>query len=320
MDLYSQYLLVSPQNRGCTKLADAMETMSHDSVLNFLIREAYEPSDLFARLRGILHLEGGTLSVDDSIWDKPYSQSSCNELIARHYSGKHHRTVQGICIVSLFYTDVNGLRMPVNYRIYVPANEKTKNEIFREMLDEVLAWGLKPQLVSGDTWYASGENLRWIRRHQLDAFFAVEIDRLISRQKGVYEAVGKVDVPDEGLFTHLKKFDFVTLFREEQSGKFRHYIYYKYVKAEQAPQKVERKDFEKAHQEHWHIEEFHRAIKQLCNAENFLVRRTKAVKNHIFAVFWAFVSLEDKVKQKIISNWYQFREQIQKHFIKNNLT
>jgi hypothetical protein len=76
-------------------------------------------------------------------------------------------------------------------------------------------------------------------------------------------------------------------------------IYYKYVDAEQTPQKAERKDFEKAHQEHWHIEEFNRAVKQLCNAENFLVRRTKAVKNHIFTVFWAFVSLEEKVSQKI---------------------
>ena len=79
------------------------------------------------------------------------------------------------------------------------------------------------------------------------------------------------------------------------------------------------KTFEKAHQAHWNLEQFHRAIKQLCNAENFLVRRTKAVKNHLFSVYWAFVSLEQKVQDKLIKNWYQLRENGQLQAIRFNL-
>ena len=61
---------------------------------------------------------GGTLSVDDSVLDKPYSDPSKADLIANFWSGKHHRIVKGINLITLFYTDIQGLSVPVNYRIY----------------------------------------------------------------------------------------------------------------------------------------------------------------------------------------------------------
>lgn len=161
LSLYSQYLLVSPQNRGCSKLSQAMQSMSHDSVLNFLVREVYTPFDLFSQAKNLIVLQGGTLSVDDSVWDKPHSNAKLNTLIGHHYSGKHHQVVQGInpdmdgqilCLVTLFYTDVKGVRVPVNYRIYLQGEDKTKNDLLRDMLNEVLDWGLYPNLVTGDSW------------------------------------------------------------------------------------------------------------------------------------------------------------------------
>ena len=41
--------------------------ISHDSANRFLLRESYEA-------KGNLNLIGGTLSVDESVLDKPYSQ------------------------------------------------------------------------------------------------------------------------------------------------------------------------------------------------------------------------------------------------------
>jgi hypothetical protein len=300
-----------------------MESMSHDSVLNFLVREDYTPSDLFSQTKNMIVLQGGTLSVDDSVWDKPYSNAKLNPLLGHHYSGKHHKVVQGICLVTLFYTDIKGVRAPVNYRIYLPGEDKTKNDLFREMLNEVLDWGLSPEIVTGDSWYASVDNLKWIRRKKMDAMFAVEKDRQVSTQKGVYLQVQQEQVGQEGLWTHLKGFDFVTLFSKEEQGKSRHYVYYKYAEKDGQEEKVSKAtktEFDKAHGEHWHIEMFHRAVKQLCNAEHFLVRRSCAVKTHIFSVYWAFIALEEKVVNKLIDNWYQFREKIQQHFIKVNLT
>ncbi len=36
-----------------------------------------------------------------------------------------------------YYTDISGLHMPVNYRIYDKLEGKTKNDYFREMLIDV---------------------------------------------------------------------------------------------------------------------------------------------------------------------------------------
>ena len=40
--------------------------------------------------------------------------------------------------------------------------------------------------------------------------------------------------------------------------------------------------FAQAHQEHWAIEGYHRAIKQVCHAERFFVRCQQAIRNHLF--------------------------------------
>ena len=52
-----------------------MTGISHDSVNRFLNREDYQPKDMFDEAAQALCLVGGTLSVDDTVLDKPYSHS-----------------------------------------------------------------------------------------------------------------------------------------------------------------------------------------------------------------------------------------------------
>jgi len=67
--------------------------LSHDSVNRFLLRERYEPKDLFVQVRPHINLIGGTLSGDDTVIDKPYTDPLLTELIGYFWSGKHHRVV-----------------------------------------------------------------------------------------------------------------------------------------------------------------------------------------------------------------------------------
>ena len=53
--------------------------------------------------------------------------------------------------------------MLVNYRVYDKLEGKTKNDYFLEVLIEVLAWGLKPAFVTGDSWYSCTTNLKVIK-------------------------------------------------------------------------------------------------------------------------------------------------------------
>ena len=70
---YMGFLLSEPKSPTCCRLAEIMN-ISHDSANRFLLRETYEAEDLFNEAKGNLNLIGGTLSVDDSVLDKPYSQ------------------------------------------------------------------------------------------------------------------------------------------------------------------------------------------------------------------------------------------------------
>ena len=64
------FLLSEPHSPTCCCLAEVME-MSHDSVNRFLLREDDTPRDLFNEVRAGLNWKGGTVSVDDSVLDKP---------------------------------------------------------------------------------------------------------------------------------------------------------------------------------------------------------------------------------------------------------
>ncbi len=127
-----------------------MENLSDDSVNRFLLRERYEPKDLFEEIKPNINLIGGTLSGDDTVVDKPHSDLKITELIGYYYSGRHHRAVKGIQLVTLYYTDIALESVPVNYRRYNKQEGKTKNDYLQEMITEVLDWGLKPKIVTTD--------------------------------------------------------------------------------------------------------------------------------------------------------------------------
>jgi hypothetical protein len=105
-------LLAESKYPGCTRLAEILSGLSHDSVNRFLLRERYEPKDLFDEVKPHMNLIGGTLSGDDTVIDKPYSDPLLTELIGYFLSGKHHRVVKGIQLITLYYTDLLGKSVP----------------------------------------------------------------------------------------------------------------------------------------------------------------------------------------------------------------
>jgi hypothetical protein len=92
-----------------------MGGLSHDSINRFLLREEYSPEDLFEEVKKELILEGGTLSVDDSVVDKFYRDPSKTELVGYFWSGKHKKPVKGINLITLYYTDMEGKSYPVRF-------------------------------------------------------------------------------------------------------------------------------------------------------------------------------------------------------------
>jgi hypothetical protein len=74
--------------------------------------------------------------------------------------------------------------------------------------------------------------------------------------------------------------------------------------------KVAQGYFRHVHRQHWGIECCHRALKQLCHAERFLVRWKQAIRNHVFCALRAFLHLEVKRSRGLIASWYEFKRRL----------
>ena len=304
-----------PKSSPCTRLAEVMN-ISHDSVNRFLLRESYEPKDLFDEANRLLNGVGGTLNVDDSTLDKPYSQRM--EWVGYHWSGKHHRVVKGLSLITLYYTDPQGRSLPVNYRVYDKTEGKTKNEYFRDMLDEVLAWGLQPDFVTGDSWYCCVDNLKTVKNHHMGFMFAVESNRLVSTEKGTWVQVQTLDIPDDGMRVWLRDFGNVKLFRTRLKDQRRHYVVF--LPEAETDEAFKQPDFQKLHDQHWKIEQYHRMIKQVCNIEKFQVRSKVAILNHVFAALCGYVHLQQMQLTDMILNAYQWQKALYQDVIATFIT
>jgi hypothetical protein len=280
--------------------------ISHDSANRFLHRETYSPQDLFNEARTQLNLKGGVLSVDDSVLDKPYSYKMA--FVEYFWSGKHHTVVKGINLITLYYTDVEGRHQPVNYRIVDKSEGKTKNEYFREMLTEVLSWGLEPAYITGDSWYSGIANLKEVRHHHLGFLFALESNRIVSVEKGTWTQIQKLDIPEQGREVWLREFGMVKVFRTNLKDQVRHYAIY--LPDSGAMSSFNRDRFLWLHDLHWQIEQYHRAVKQVCHIEHFQVRAMSAIRNHVFASICGYVQLQRLCLLDVLKNCYQLQRNL----------
>lgn len=303
--MYMGFLMSEPESSTCTRLSEVMG-ISHDSVNRFLLRESYEPKDLFDEAKMLVDLIGGTVNIDDTVLDKPYSRHM--DLVGHFWSGKHHRTVKGLNLITLYYSDKQGRSVPINYRVYDKADNKTKNDYFLEMLDQVLAWGLKPSYATGDSWYSSASNLKAVKNHGLGLMFAIESNRTVSVEKGTWVQVQNLDVPEEGMLVWLRDFGQVKLFRTRLKDQLRHYVTYLPKADDYAAFK--KAEFDALHDQHWRIEQYHRMIKQVCNIERFQVRSKVAIHNHIFASLCSFAHLQQMTLTDFIANAYQWKREL----------
>lgn len=118
----------------------------------------------------------------------------------------------------------------------------------------------------------------------------------------------KLDIPDDGLVVWLKEFGFVKVFRTQLKDQLRHYAVFLPDKDQLTA--INRKTFTEQHDKHWQIEQYHRAIKQVCNIERFQVRSKVAIKNHLFAAIYGYVQLQKLTAMSLISNCYSIQRNL----------
>ena len=129
-------------------------------------------------------------------------------------------------MITLYYTDVNGVSIPVNYRIYNKSESKTKNDYLIEMIAEVLNWGIQPSRVTTDSWYASKDNLKFFKNQELNFGVGLAKNRSVRINKGKYVRIETLNIPDDGLIVELKNFGEVKVFKRVFKNGTTHYYAY----------------------------------------------------------------------------------------------
>jgi hypothetical protein len=255
---------------------------------------------LYNEAKRLIRQKAGVLVIDDSTLDKPYSHQI--ELVTRHWSGKHHRVVQGINLILTIWTDGSAI-VPVDFRIYCPDKDgKNKNDHFRDMVRAAEERQFHPDCVIFDSWYSSIDNLKLIRSLKWHWCTRLKSNRLIDPDHTYNRPVSEIDIPPEGKVVHLRQYGFIKVFRVVHSDGENEHWATDILDASESDRKSF-KDFG------WNIEEYHRGIKQCCGIERCQGRKDVVQRGHIFLSLLAFLRLESH-RLNSGTSWYESKRAI----------
>lgn len=284
---YIDFLVAAPRVVTCTEAVRVQpvgpRSAAHDALTRLLHRFEPDSTPLWEEAEQHVNLDSGLLILDDTTLDKPYARQI--ELVHRHWSGKHHRVVEGINLVTLLWSDGTDA-IPCDYRLYdKPVDGVTKNAHMRAMLATAHERGFRPRLVAFDSWYSSLENLKAVRGHGWSWLTRLKSNRLVNPDGVGNRPLREASIASHGTRVHLKGYGFILVFRIDTPHGNTEY----WATSDQTMTPVAR---EVRAGQIWTIEEYHRGLKQFCGVEGCQARAGRAQRNHIGWAIRAFLRLE----------------------------
>lgn len=284
---YINFLIATPRTYTCTEAERVQATdaaaPAHDAFTRLLHRLEPEPNTLWVEAEPHVQRMCGILVVDDSTLDKLYAHKI--ELVGPHWSGKHHRVVDGINLVTLLWSD-GERHIPCDYRLFAKATDgATKNDHFRTMLAAAHARGFQPHCVAFDSWYSSLDNLKRIRIYGWTWLTQLKCNRLVNPDGQGNRPLQEVALSETGTVVHLKGYGLVKVFKiVATNGDIGYW----------ATNDLTLTDLQRLQYSEWAwaIETYHRGIKQFCGIERCQARAARAQRCHIGLALRAFLRLE----------------------------
>lgn len=290
---YIEYLISTPVNYTCSNLAKHLD-VSHDAATDYLHRENLTARHLWEQVQSLLKdSPEAYLIIDDSVQAKKHARKM--DLVKKQYSGNEKGLVKGIGIVNLLHSD-GETYYPIDFRIYAKAMDgKTKNDHFREMLRAAKQdKHIQARTILFDSWYGSWQNLKLVNDLGMVFFTPLKSNRLVSLSKETgYVHLDEIEwTPQrlqDGLVVKLQKVPFlVRLFKIVAPNGNIDWI----ITNSQLPLSADDVQNEKAIC--WHVERFHRELKQLTGIEKCQCRKQRAQRNHIACCYQAWLAIKVK--------------------------
>ncbi len=310
---YINFLIATPHVCSGVEAArvcpDEDSPPAHDAFTRLLHRLEPDAATLWREARTQVELTEGILVIDDSTLDKPYAKKI--DLVARHWSGKHHAVVSGINLITLLWTD-GDRHVPVDYRLFDKARDSlTKNDHFQAMIKTAQERGFTPACVVFDGWYSSLENLKTLKDFGWRWLTRLKSNRLVNPEDTGLRAVSSIKTDARGCLVHLKGYGMVRLFKiVATDGDIEWWATNDLQMSEWT--RIKFAGFA------WTIENYHRGIKQFCGVERAQVRSATAQRNHIGLALRAFLRLESHCYHRGIS-WFEAKHAIVREAVRNYL-
>jgi hypothetical protein len=331
LELYSDYLLSAFGHTTATGLSRMTGgVVSHDKITRFLAQKELNSSELWRLVKPLVREledeDSGVLIIDDTIEEKPYTDES--ELVCWHYDHSKGRNLKGINLLSTLY-QVGEVSIPVAFELVKKTqwvfNEKnkrwqrkspeTKNELYRRMLEASQKNRIGFRYVLNDVWYASSENMRYIKQElEKEFIMPLKANRKVAlsleeKKRGEYEQVGSLELLEPGTVreVYVEQVEFPLLlikrvFKNEDGSEGVLYLASSDVTL----------DYERIttiYQRRWKVEEYHKSLKANASLAKSPTKTTRTQSNHCFASIWAFVKLE-RMKLATKMNHFALRSRL----------
>jgi len=333
LELYSDYLLSAFSHTTATGLsAMTAGAVSHDRITRFLASEEFDSAALWRLVKPMVRQledeseqQSGVLIIDDTIEEKPYTDES--ELICWHYDHSQGRNVKGINLLSALY-QVGAASIPVAFELVKKTewvfNEKrgkwqrksplTKNELYRRMLGACMKNRIEFSYVLSDVWYASSENMRYIKQDlEKEFIMPLKANRKVAlsfehKKRGDYEQVGSLELePATVRKVYLEQVEFPLflckqVFKNEDGSEGVLYLVSSDVT-------LEYERLTTIYKRRWKVEEYHKSLKSNASLAKSPTKTIRTQSNHFFACIYAFVKLE-RMKKSTKMNHFALRSRI----------
>ena len=335
LELYSDYLLSAFSHTTATGLSQMTGgVVSHDKVTRFLSEKDLNSPKLWRLVKPLVRQiedeaseEEGILIIDDTIEEKPCTDES--EFICWHYDHSQGRTVKGVNLLSTLY-QVGSISIPVAFELVKKTewvfNEKkkrwqrkspeTKNELYRRMLEASQKNRIGFRYVLNDVWYASSENMRYIKQDlEKEFIMPLKANRKVAlsleeKKRGEYEQVESLEVLEPGTVreVYVEQVEFPLLlvkqvFKNEEDGSEG----VLYLVSSDLTLDYER--LTTIYQKRWKVEEYHKSLKSNASLAKSPTKTIRTQSNHVFASIYAFVKLE-RLKLATSMNHFALRSRI----------
>lgn len=312
LDIYSDYLLSAFSATTATGLSALVNgSISHDQVSRFLGGKQQTSADWWRLVKPYvrkIEQADGVLIIDDSIAEKPYTDE--NEIICWHYDHTSGNNVKGINFMTALYHS-QAVSLPVGFTLiaktewYVDAKSGkpkrrspvSKNEYYRLMLQQAVENQIQFRYVLNDVWFSAADNMMLVKRGlERDFVMPIKCNRkvalsLTDKQQGRYHRVDELLLEENTVYeVYLESVDFPLLLVKQVFTNEDGSCGILYLVTSDLTLSFD--DITTIYRKRWHVEPYHKSLKQNASLEKSPTQTVVSQTNHFFAALCAYLKLE----------------------------